>query len=242
MLAILNYHHVASPPAGAYLPELYVHPDDFARQMHWLRRLGLRGVSLSEGVRRLRAGRAAGCVALTFDDGYVDNVRHAAPVLAEYGFGATCFPVAGCLGGYNHWDTAWGWERESIMSHADVDRWLGYGLEVGSHTCTHPRLPTLSREQAMKELVYSREYLRGLTGRDVTTFCYPYGAHSAEVESWVAQAGYEIAVTVRRGRARPGDGPLNLPRIAINGRKGLLKFLLKASTPYVDARRLMGAA
>jgi hypothetical protein len=52
MLAILNYHNVAPVPPGMLLPKLYVSQEQFARQLWWLRRVGLLGVSLSEGSMR----------------------------------------------------------------------------------------------------------------------------------------------------------------------------------------------
>lgn len=242
MLAILNYHHVAVAPPGIELPQLYVSPDVFSRQLWWLRRIGFVGVSLAEGLRRLHAGDAAGCVAITFDDGYLDNVECALPLLKEYGFAASCFVVSERVGAVNDWDSAAVAGRASLMNATDIGTWLAAGFEIGSHTRTHANLTTLRRDAAMEELVRSRDVLRRLTGVAVSAFCYPYGAHNSETLWCVARAGYSVAVTVRRGRARRDDNPLALPRLAVNGKKGLVKFLLKAATPYADLRRLVGAA
>lgn len=240
MLAILNYHHVAPPPPGARMPQLYVSPETFSRQLWWLRRLGFTGVTLTEGFRRLTAGGAAGCVALTFDDGYLDNIAHALPILREYGFAATCFVVAGRVGALNTWDETTLGASEPLMGRADIGTWLEAGLEIGSHTCTHPNLSTLGRQRVMDELVESRRVLEHITGRPIAAVCYPYGACHSETLWCAARAGYELGVTVRRGRAHRDDNPLALPRVAVNGRKGLCKFLLKATTPYTDMKRLLG--
>jgi peptidoglycan/xylan/chitin deacetylase (PgdA/CDA1 family) len=87
-LPILCYHNVAPAPKEARFRLLYVSPDRFERQLWSLRRVGLRGVSTSEGIARLSSGTARGCVVLTFDDGYTDTVTTAAPLLKQYGFGA----------------------------------------------------------------------------------------------------------------------------------------------------------
>jgi glycosyltransferase involved in cell wall biosynthesis len=89
-LRILYYHNIAVAPPGAALAKLYVTPDDFARQMACLKRLGLCGVSIGEGLWHLARHRADRVIALTFDDGYADNLHYAAPILHEYRFGATC--------------------------------------------------------------------------------------------------------------------------------------------------------
>jgi peptidoglycan/xylan/chitin deacetylase (PgdA/CDA1 family) len=237
MLAILNYHNVAPVPCGMRMPKLYVSPEQFERQLWCLRRWGMVGVSLSEGVRRLTEGNAAGCVALTFDDGYADNVLNAAPLLRAYGYSATCFVVSDQIGSYNAWDAERLGGRKPLMTKAQLHTWIDSGFEVGSHSCSHPDLTTLSREAIMNELMESRVALGAITGRSVSTFCYPFGCYNSNVAGCVEQAGYRLAVTTQRGRARAIDDPYRLPRVSVNGEKGLLKFLLKATTPYCDVGR-----
>jgi peptidoglycan/xylan/chitin deacetylase (PgdA/CDA1 family) len=237
MLAILNYHNIAPVPVGMRMPQLYVAPEQFAQQLWWLRRLGLVGVTLSDGVRRLSEGDSARCVALTFDDGYADNLLNAAPILQEYGFSATCFVVSGQIGSYNAWDAEQLGGRKPLMTADQLKTWIEAGFEVGSHTCTHPDLTTLSPDAIMNELANSRTALLRITGAPISTFCYPFGRHNPDLAWCVGRAGYQFAVTTRRGRAHRDDDPLRLPRVSINGSKGLAKFLLKAATPYCDVGR-----
>ena len=65
---VLMYHSVEPYTADPY--QVTVHPDRFARQLRWLRRRGLRGVSMRELLAARRDGTARGLVGLTFDDGY----------------------------------------------------------------------------------------------------------------------------------------------------------------------------
>jgi peptidoglycan/xylan/chitin deacetylase (PgdA/CDA1 family) len=238
MLAILNYHNIATAPFGIQIPRLYVSPLQFERHLWWLRRVGLVGVTLSEGIRRLRTRDAARCVVLTFDDGYADNVLNAAPILGEYGFGATCFVVSERIGSYNTWDADLLGGRKPLMTEAQLKTWVDAGFEVGSHTCTHPDLTTLSNDAVMEELVSSRKALHRLTGAPIYTFCYPFGRLNADLVRCVGRAGYQLAVTTRRGRADPYDDALVLPRLSISGNKGVANVLLKAATPYGDLHRL----
>jgi peptidoglycan/xylan/chitin deacetylase (PgdA/CDA1 family) len=242
MLAILNYHSIAIAPVGMKMPRLYVSPLQFDRHLWWLRRIGLVGVTLSEGIRRLRERNAARCVALTFDDGYADNVVNAEPILSEYGFGATCFVVSERIGSHNTWDAELLGGRKSLMNETQLKSWVDAGFEVGSHTCTHPDLTALSRNAAMREIVNSREALQRLIGAPITTFCYPFGRLNAELAWCVGQAGYQLAVTTRRGRAALSDAPLELPRLSVSGNKGVANILLKAATPYGDLHRLRSGA
>ena len=231
-LPILCYHNVAVAPPEARFKLLYVGPEAFERQLWWLRRLGLRGVSMSEGLARLRAGSARGCVAVTFDDGYVDTLTTAAPLLKRYGFGATCYVVSGALGTYNSWDAEYLQEKKPLMSDAQLGQWLAEGMEVGSHSCTHARLHQLPGAAALEEIAESREALHRLLGVAIEHFAYPFGNFTSDVIALVRRAGYLSAVTVVPGAARAGDDPLQLPRILVDGERGLGRFLLHVATPY----------
>lgn len=236
-LRILYYHNIAVAPPGAALAKLYVDPHDFARQLWCLKRLGLRGVSLSEGLWHLERGQSASLVALTFDDGYADNLENAAPILREFGFSATCFVVSGCLGAHNLWDAEALRVRKPMMSVSQLRAWVAEGFEVGSHTRSHPRLDTLAEEFLEEEIAGSRADLERLAGVRPESFCYPYGAVSPGAARHVEAAGYRAAVTTERGLALAQDNPFLLPRVAVSGRRGLFKFALRATTPYGTWRR-----
>lgn len=91
---ILNYHRLVSPdPHTLSLHErrLGVSRDSFEAQMQFLAN-NAHVVPLAELVARLRSGEAAnGCVAVTFDDGYLDNYIEALPILELYSIPATVF-------------------------------------------------------------------------------------------------------------------------------------------------------
>ena len=69
------------------------------------------------------------------------------------------------------------------------------GVEIGSHTVTHPILPNVDDEQLRYELVSSRTRLESELGTPVTLFCYPNGSYDDRVETAVRDAGYKLAVT-----------------------------------------------
>lgn len=97
-LNILMYHAVtAGPPPlddWCFLPLR-----SFERQMAFLHRFGFNVVHLEEGVQALKDERLPPqSVAITFDDGYRDNVTIALPVLERYGFASTVFVVPGFTG------------------------------------------------------------------------------------------------------------------------------------------------
>jgi peptidoglycan/xylan/chitin deacetylase (PgdA/CDA1 family) len=236
-LRIFTYHNIGTPPAGALLPRLYVEAGQFDRQCRLLSRLGIRGVSMGEGLQALRAGEANKTVVLSFDDGYTDNLTNAAPILQRYGFHATCYVVSGAIGGHNAWDSEMLAVEKPVMDAAAMAQWLDAGHEIGSHTVTHPQLSQLDRARAAYEISESRRQLQRVTGTAVEHFCYPFGDHDEQSVELVREAGYLSAVTTRRGPALTSSDPLLLPRISVNRGRGLFKFGLHAATPYSWLRR-----
>ena len=228
---------MAAAPKDARFKLLYVSPERFERQLWTLRRLGLKGVSTSEGMARLRNATSRGCVVLTFDDGYADTLTTAAPLLKRYGFTATCYIVSGAIGTYNRWDAEHVGERKLLMSREQLGEWLEAGMEVGSHSLSHPRLHEVPQDVAQHEIDESRAALRNLLGVPIEHFAYPFGAFTTEIVEWVRRAGYSSAVTVLPGVARASDDRLRLPRILVNGERGLWQFLLRVATPYEHLRR-----
>lgn len=111
---ILMYHRVAEPAADPW--ELTVSPQHFADQMAVLHEWG-RVLPLQEMVRRLKAGTLPQrAVAVTFDDGYADNLRVAKPLLEKYNVPATFFLATG---GLDHRREFWWDELERIFLQSE---------------------------------------------------------------------------------------------------------------------------
>jgi peptidoglycan/xylan/chitin deacetylase (PgdA/CDA1 family) len=73
-------------------------------------------------------------------------------------------------------------------------RWVS----IGSHTCTHPILTTISDAHLLDEIQRSRKVLEERLHRPVPHFCYPNGDNDPKVAALVAQH-YEAAVTTQEG-------------------------------------------
>lgn len=94
--AILLYHRVAKVSADPW--QLCVTPEHFADHIACLKR-SHRVLSLTELVRRLtQSDLPPNAVAITFDDGYADNLTAAKPLLEALGLPATVFAVSGAIG------------------------------------------------------------------------------------------------------------------------------------------------
>lgn len=192
-LPILTYHKVGTRPRGVKWRSLFVSPRLFARQMDELAAAGFSTALL--GDVRPAAGNPGRKFTITFDDGYVDVLTHAAPVLARHRFTAIQFIVAGEIGGSNSWDVAEGERAAPLMDAAQIADWLAAGHEIGSHTVSHPRLTQISTERQREEIFASKHRLEDRFGRPVRHFCHPYGDWNEAVRDLVVEAGYETACT-----------------------------------------------
>lgn len=92
---ILCYHRVAELPQSPH--QLWVSPQRFAEQMEVLAKKFV-PVSLAEVAKGLREGKVPDkAVAVTFDDGYADNLWNARPILERFGVPATVFVATGLV-------------------------------------------------------------------------------------------------------------------------------------------------
>jgi len=144
--------------------------------------------------------------------------------------------VASALGTYNHWDAQFLGEKKPVMSREQLDEWLAAGMEVGSHSWSHPQLHQLPPQAAWYEIAESRAALGKLLGVPIEHFAYPYGHYTPQTLDLVRRAGYRSAVTALPGVARSSDDWLLLPRILVNGEHGLWRFLLRLAASYARRR------
>ncbi|WP_329339052.1 polysaccharide deacetylase family protein [Streptomyces sp. NBC_00663] len=214
---IAMYHSVGDCSDDPY--RITVTPDRLDRQLAWLGRRGLRGVSVTE---LLAAPHRAGLVGLTFDDGYADFLTDALPVLRRHGFGATLFVLPGRLGGDNAWDPLG--PRKPLLTADGIREAARAGIEIGSHGLTHVDLTGTDDLRLKSEVVESRAALEGITGTEAGGFCYPYGALDERAVDVVREAGYRYACAIDPG---PFDGPLALPRVHVGQNDTALRLFLK---------------
>ena len=235
---ILTYHQIdAPPPKGTPFRSLVVSPGAFARQMGLLNLLGYTGLSMSALLPYLVGEKHGKVVGITFDDGYVNNLQHAMPVLQRHGFSATCYMVSGQMAGTNVWDHDKAVPAKPLMDAAQLRAWVAGGQELGAHTVTHADLPALAPADANEEIVGCKRALEAVIGGPVTQFCYPYGNFTPQHAAAVREAGFAAATTTWRGRVRASDDVWQLPRVPVHHSTTLALFWLKIATAYEDRRR-----
>jgi peptidoglycan/xylan/chitin deacetylase (PgdA/CDA1 family) len=207
---ILMYHHVAPKLGGS--PLLWVSCAQFASELAYLRHHAYHTVTLQQVYECWTKGSPlpARPIVLSFDDGYGDQYRYAAPLLRRYRDVAVLNLIVHNLG-------------RAPLTTAMVSRMASWGWEIDSHTITHRDLALLPAGEVRRELLGSRNLLRRYFHLPVNFFCYPGGAYDPAMVAAVRRAGYLAATSVRYGLARPGE-LFTLPRIVVFGGESLALY------------------
>jgi len=199
--------------------------------------LGYEALSLKKLKPYLDGHKNGKVVGITFDDGYLNNLINAAPVLAKYNFSATCYLVNKKIGLSNTWDLEKGITQSPLMNEDEINEWLNLGMDIGAHTNTHPDLTSISEKKALKEIKDCKDDLSKKFNVNVKDFCYPFGLYNKLICNMAKDSGYLSATTMIRGRASSKSDRYLLPRIPINHRTLPLLFLAKILTRYEDRRK-----
>ncbi|MDD2305526.1 MAG: polysaccharide deacetylase family protein [Prolixibacteraceae bacterium] len=147
-------------------------------------------------------------VVLTFDDATASQYSVVAPLLKEYGFGATFFI---CEFPPNFNDTA------KYMNWRQIGELNRMGFEIANHTRNHPAIAKLSKEKIEEQLNYIERKCDSMKIARPTTFAYPGYSLSLPGLKVLQGKGYQFA---RAGGSRAYDPlidhPLLIPSWAMN--------------------------
>jgi peptidoglycan/xylan/chitin deacetylase (PgdA/CDA1 family) len=216
-LCVLMYHKVNDVDGNT----VTVPPSAFDEQMAQLAELQYTAVSLDDVIAHYvdRKPLPPRAVLITFDDGYLDNLENAAPILRRHGFPAVLFAPIGYLGAKRPLP-----HDEHLATRGIVNRTLDWselaeleraGIRVESHGIGHRPLADLEVDEAAREITLSKLRLEDALGRPVRAFAYVKGseAHYRPVHlSLLRQAGYDVAFTSISGGNGPDTDPLQLHR------------------------------
>ncbi len=147
-----------------------------------------------------------GRFALSFDDGHESSYSEVFPLLVERGWRGTFFVVAGWVGGA-HTVT---WAQLRAMADA--------GMEIGSHSLTHPFINTLAPDAIRREFGESKRVLEDGIGRAIRVASLPRGSGAPGTAAIVADLGYRAFCTSVPGLVSSATDPFDAPRIAIKWR------------------------
>ena len=201
---VLMYHRVkdltAKEAQSPLLRDLTVSPEEFERQIAWLVEEGFSFLFAREVEAAVRDGTMLPekSVAITLDDGYLDNFEQAYPILKKYGGKATIFMTTVNL------------TRPERLHAEHLVEMRQNQVRYGSHTFHHYDLVSLDPDVLDFELVESKRVLEEILGEEIDSLAYPSGAYKQVVVLHALGAGYR-AGWKRRWHGHPRRRPHATP-------------------------------
>lgn len=146
-------------------------------------------------------------IAITFDDGFADNLYIAAPMLLKYKMPFTVFVTTSFVKQG---------KKGYLNSKELKELALLPGVLIGTHGNTHVPLTMCDDQQLADELRESKSWLEDLLGKEVSCMSYPHGAVNERVRDAARDAGYLYAGTSRLDNNLCGRDELLLARTVIH--------------------------
>ncbi len=182
---ILIYHSI-DEFKGSGSKELYVTPENFEKQMKYLKD---NGYTLLTFERWNEIDKVNKPIFITLDDGYKNNlnVLNVFRKLQDTAFqpAATLFVISDFVG------------RSTRLSKTELKNLAGTGFfSIQSHTATHP---DLTKAVDFKyELEQSKKKIEKITGKPVIALAYPYGNFNDRVVAETKKY-YQFGLTTTPG-------------------------------------------
>lgn len=223
--SILMYHSI-----GENEVVFNVTPEDFEKQLDYLKRKNYKVMKLKELVEKLKSGKEIEkkSVVLTLDDGFKDNYSNAFPILKKYGFPATIFLATAYMGkdmnnSQNLPLNIMSWDSAREMESSEL-------IDFAYHTHTHPEMEKINIADFVKELEESEKLMAENLKKPLKIFSYPKGRFKDEQVEYIKKTGYGAAVSTKEGLVGAGDDLFFLKRNFIYSKGGFSQFKGKLCT------------
>jgi peptidoglycan/xylan/chitin deacetylase (PgdA/CDA1 family) len=142
-------------------------------------------------------------ISITFDDGYEDTYKFAAPYLIENNIPFTIFPITNYIKNKTK-----GFMNEFMLKELSKNNLV----TIGSHSMNHKKLTELDDKLIFNELYYSKSYLEDLLGKEIITLSYPHGKFNKKIKEKVYHTGYKLAFSSKFNSNKKNEDKLSLSR------------------------------
>ncbi|WP_416308621.1 polysaccharide deacetylase family protein [Neptunicella sp. SCSIO 80796] len=181
---ILQYHHVANDTPASTT----VSPEQFRQHMQYLQR-HYQVWPLDKLIDAVKKDNSVpdNVVAITFDDGYLNILQNAAPILKEFQFPYTIFINPDEIG-----------KRDNQLDWQQVKAMADQQVLFANHSNGHLHLlqrQSAESEQAWLErisnnILAAEDKLEQELGYSLKYLAYPYGEYNSALQSWLKKSGY----------------------------------------------------
>lgn len=235
-IPVLMYHKIPDQALQTQ-HKIYVTAKNFRKHLKFFKSRGFQTLTFSELEKFRKAEKSFSefpkkPLILTFDDGYVDNLQNASPLLKEFGFKAQIFLLADAGLDSNKWDLDGREPQHAIVSQQDRQKWLQSNFEISSHGFSHQKITEFTPNEAKTELLQSKISLEKEFNIKVNTYAFTYGITTPEAAELALQAGYSYAVNTDTGGFLLEEAPYAIFRVNIFPDENFWSLFKKTSSWY----------
>ena len=168
-------------------------------------------------------------IAVTFDDGYLDNYENAVPILLNHKIPAAFFISTGMIGsknGFAHDLKKLGMSLPN-MNWEQIAKMKQHGFTIGSHTISHINCAKATVENVQAEIRKSKEIIEERLSIDEVIFAYPFGKKedmNNEMLEYVKKTGYVGCLSAYGGHNDNTINPFNIQRMGVDCNFTILAF------------------
>ncbi len=225
LIPVLMYHDIkpdefdlsaALPENRPYIQKL----SQFVEQVNYIKKKGFLSLTVSDLYRERTndiansAGASNKKIILSFDDGDQSNYDYAFKTLIKHNLKATFFITTDYVGKSDRIN----WQQLKEMHAA--------GMEIGSHTVSHPVPSQLTYHQLEYEMVESKKIIEDAIEAEISSFSLPTGFYNSNVVKIAQKANYFSICTSFVGMVNTANiNHLNMKRIAIKRSTNFTEFV-----------------
>lgn len=244
-IRVLVYHSIKDLPKANDLMRITVPPALFDAQIRYLLARGYKILPIDNILDYLSGNKqiTGKEIALTFDDGFEDNLDAAVNTLKKNGLTAIYFLASNHIGSKEIFP----WCKDEPLyskplSLEETLKLISVNMRIGSHSLNHINMGEITHDRArlLEEIAVSKKALEDKLKVKVDYFAYPYGrrdSYNVMTEDMVRQSGYKAAFTNVFGSNKKGDNLFELKRTRITWNDTPFRFKMKLAGAYdwVDA-------
>jgi len=171
---IFTYHSISS---NFHVGLNSVHPNRFKEHVEFIANINNSTVENNH-------------IKIAFDDGYESVYTNAFPIMEEYGLKGIVFPITGYIGKRNNWDVTFGVNKAMHLTKSQLLALSEHGWEIGSHSHLHRSFKWMSNDEIKNDVVTSKHIIENITGKEVTSFCLPFGDYTRKAIEIIEEAGF----------------------------------------------------
>ena len=227
-LPVLMYHKISETEKDG----LTVTTEQFENQLKYLQTLDYQAVTTKNIIDFIEKKTALppNPVLISFDDGYVNNLELAYPLLQKYNFRATIFLPTAFIGKTSSWDS----NDSPILSLEQLKSFDINLIEFALHSHNHCNFKHLNLEEMQHEILENMQFLNENNLPFSPVFAYPYGGRPKDknllfsMKKILEETGIKIAFRIgNRVNKLPLKDVFEVNRIDIRGTDSFWEFKTK---------------